>query len=355
MQWAAVRAEVPGLLGLAVPIVAGLAATTLIGVTDSLMLAPLGPVPLAAVGLTGAVAVILYATVYGVLSALSVRIGVAYGAGAGRSIPGLLRNGLALGAGVGVIAALAMGLIWPLLPLMGQPPEVLEAMPGYYVMIALYMIPFALLTVFKSAFEAVGRPWLGTKLAFLAVFINVPLNYALIWGIGPFPTLGLTGAGVASFLAETLALAAAWGYWRYAPSMRRLRLRRPLSRADITATFREGAPLGVMYLAETGAVAVAILVIGTFGTLALAANQVAFSVGGVLYMVPLGVAGAVAIRVAQERGADNLVAVRAVTFAALLLATVWLAGAAALLAFGGEWLAGLITQDAAVVGLAASF
>ena len=34
-----------------------------------------------------------------------------------------------------------------------------------------------MLTAFKSAFEAVDRPWLGTGFAFLAVGINVPLNY----------------------------------------------------------------------------------------------------------------------------------------------------------------------------------
>ena len=171
--WAAIRAQVPGILGLAVPIVSGMAATTLIGVTDSVMLAPLGPVPLAAVGLTGAVAVILYASVYGVLSALSVRIGVAHGARAARDIPGLLRNGLVLGAGVGGLAALVMAAIWPLLPLLGQPSEVLAVMPAYYACIAAYMIPFAVLTVFKSAFEAVGRPWLGTTLALLGVVVNV--------------------------------------------------------------------------------------------------------------------------------------------------------------------------------------
>lgn len=352
--WAALRAQVPGILGLAVPIIAGLAATTLIGVTDSVMLAPLGPVPLAAVGLTGAVAVILYASVYGVLSALSVRIGVAHGAGAARDIPGLLRNGLALGAGIGVLAALTMGAIWPLLPLMRQPPEVLAAMPVYYGLIALYMIPFAVLTVFKSAFEAVGRPWLGTGLAFLAVVINVPLNYLLIWGAGPLPPLGLAGAGIASALAETIALAVAWLFWRRARSMRRLRLRRDLSVADMRVTAIEGAPLGLMYLAETGAVAVATLIIGTFGTVALAGNQVAFAIGGVLYMVPLGVAGAVAIRVAQERGAGNEGTLRPVVFAALGLVTLWLVGSAALLAFGGRWLAGLVTGDAAVVQTAAT-
>jgi hypothetical protein len=72
-----------------------------------------------------------------------------------------------------------------------------------------------------------------------------------------------------------------------------------------------------MYIAETGAMAVATLMIGTFGAVALAGNQVAMSVGGLLYMVPLGIAGAVAIRVAQERGAGNLDALRPITWAAL--------------------------------------
>ena len=60
-DFGAIRAEVGGVLSLAVPVVAGLAASTLIGVTNSLMLAPLGPVPLAAVALTNAVLVILIA------------------------------------------------------------------------------------------------------------------------------------------------------------------------------------------------------------------------------------------------------------------------------------------------------
>ena len=75
----AVWQQVPSIVGLAAPIVMGLAASTLIGVTDSIMLAPLGPVPVAAVGLTGAVAMLFFAAIYGLISARrsgSVRPGV---------------------------------------------------------------------------------------------------------------------------------------------------------------------------------------------------------------------------------------------------------------------------------------
>lgn len=349
-----IRREVPAILALAVPIVAGLGASTLLGVTDAVMLAPLGPLPLAAVGLTNAVAIILYAAIYGLLSAMSVRVGAAHGARQGRRIPALLRNGLVLGAIVGSLGMLVMLGAWPLLRVLGQPPEVLAIMFPYWVSIATLMLPFSLLLVFKATFEAVDRAWTGTGFAFLAVVVNIPLNYALIWGLGPLPRLGLTGAGIASLVAESLALAAAWIYWLNARSMRRLRLRAGLSGAVILSVAREGAPLGLMYVAETGAMAVATLMIGTFGAVALAGNQVAMSVGGLLYMVPLGVAGAVAIRVAQARGAGNAGALRPIAWAALALATVWLAGSAAVLGLHGRTIAGWITDDPDVVALAAA-
>lgn len=350
--WSGVRAEIPGILGLSIPIVVGLGASTLLGVTDSLMLAPLGPVPLAAVGLTMAVAIIFYAAIYGMLQALSVRIGAAYGAGQARQIPYILRNGLALGALVGVGGAAVMGLFWLALPMLGQPAEVLAAMPGYWIAICLLLIPFSVLIVFKSAFEAVGRPWLGTAFSFVALAVNIPLNYVLIWGPGPLPALGLTGAGVGSLVAETAALAAAWLWWARARSMARLRLRKPLMRAEMLATAREGAPLGALYVAETGAMAVATVMIGTFGTVALAGNQVAMSVGGLLYMVPLGIAGAVSIRVAQATGAGLMGALRPIAFAGLALALCWLTGTALLLAIAGNAIARLITDEAEVVAVA---
>jgi MATE family multidrug resistance protein len=350
----AIRAEAGGVLSLAVPIVAGLAASTLIGVTDSIMLAPLGPLPLAAAGLTGAVIVILLAGIFGLLAALSVRIGEAWGARQGRRIPSILRNGLVLGLAVGLSGVAVMAAVWPVLPHLGQPKEVVAALPGYWTWMALWLVPFSLMTVFKSAFEAIGRAWLGTGFAFLGVVLNVPLNYALIWGIGPFPQLGLTGAGVASFAAELMALGAVWVYWQAAPSMRRLRPRRSIDRAEIAAAFREGAPLGIMYIAETGATAVATFLVGLFGTVALAGNQVALSLESVFYMLPLGIAGAVAIRVAQAKGAGEVGRLGPIAYAALSVGLVWLIGAAVVLGAFGRRLSDMITDDAPVAETSAA-
>jgi MATE family multidrug resistance protein len=136
--------------------------------------------------------------------------------------------------------------------------------------------------------------------------------------------------------------------------LRRVRLRRPVERREIGLTLREGAPLGAMYVVETASVSVATLMIGGFGTVALAANQVAQSIGGLLYMLPLGIAGAVAIRVAQERGAGNGAALRPIALAAVSVAMVWLVAAALLLVFRGEAIARLVIEDPEVVALTAA-
>ncbi len=298
--------EVPGIVGLAVPIVVGLAATTLHGLIDAVMLGPLGAVPLAAAGLAAAASLIVVSAVWGTLSAVSVRVGQAKGARQHRRIPEILRNGLALGALAGAGGATTMGLIWVALPWLGQPAEVIAAMPLYWAFMSLVLVPYALACVFRCTFEAVGRPWLGVAFAAVSLLAKVPLNLLLIHGVGPVPALGLAGAGLATLLAESLAVGAAWTYWSRARSMRRLRLRRPVCRREVVSCFLEGAPLGALNLAETGAMAAITLMVGTFGTVALAGNQVALSVGGVIYMLPMAFSGAVAIRVAQEQGAGHL-------------------------------------------------
>jgi multidrug resistance protein, MATE family len=354
MTAASLRTEIRPTLALAVPITVGLSASMLLSVTDSVMVAPLGAAPLAAVGLTGAAALIVQAAVWGLIAQISVRVAGALGAGQGRRVPVILRSGLWLGLAAGVAGAAVMGLVWLVLPWLGQPPEVLAILGPYWALIALTIVPMSVLFVFKAVFEAVGRAWLATAIAFGAVVVNVPLNYALIWGVGPLPALGLTGAGVATLVAETLALGVAVLWWQLAPSLRRWRIRAPATAGDLVATAREGAPLGALYVAETGAMAIATMLIGTFGAVALAGNQVAMSVGGVLYMVPLGVAGAVAIRIGAALGAGDRARLRPIAFAALGLVTLWLVAAAIVLALFGRNIAAMISDDPQVIAVAAS-
>jgi MATE family multidrug resistance protein len=116
---------------------------------------------------------------------------------------------------------------------------------------------------------------------------------------------------------------------------------------------REGTPMALQYVLEGGALALAGLMIGWLGATALAANQIVQSVTSVLYMLPLGMAGAVSIRVSQAAGAGAHGRLPAIAYTALGLVSIWMLSFTVLLVLVGEGVALLFVSDPAVVLVAA--
>jgi MATE family multidrug resistance protein len=346
---AELRAEALSLARLAVPLVAGLTASSMLMITDTWMLGPLGPVALAAASLTASIVVILWAALVGFLAPVGILVARAFGAGDFAGVASVVAHARWLGLGIGTASAAMMvgGLF--LLPHAGQPPEVVAGITAYWVAMALVLIPYSVNLVFKQALDAIDRPWTGVALMFVAVVVNIPLNYGLIHGLWGLPRLGLAGAGVATLVAETASLLAFSCFWRFAPSMASARKAVMLERRLFADQSRAGIPMGVQYLAEGGSISVAGLLIGLLGATALAANQIVFSVATVLYMLPLGMAGAVAVRISQAVGSGENRRVRAIGVAALVLVTMWTGSFTLVLVAAGPRIAATFIADSAVV------
>lgn len=347
-------AEVRHLLSLATPLVAGLVVAALMGVVDTAMLGPLGTLPLAAVSLTMSVWVIFVAGLYGFLTPVAILTGAAHGAGDAAVIAATVREGRALALRCGLLAGLAMAAILPLLPRLGQPPEVVAAITPYWLAICAMLPGFAVSLVYKQTLEAIDRPWLAVVLAFSAVLFNAALNYTLIHGRFGLPALGLAGAGLGTALATWFTVGLQIAVCHGHPA-----LRARFGDADVDPARRaqlrgEGLPMGWQYVLEGGSVAVVGVFVGWLGATALAANQVVMAVAGVLYMVPLGMASATSIRIAQAIGGGERSRLRAIGIAGLLVVTAWLALATLLLTVLAEPIARAFIGDPTVVGLAAA-
>ena len=169
---------------------------------------------------------------------------------------------------------------------------------------------------------------------------------------GGLTRLGLPGAAVATLVSEAISLAAFYGFWRFAPAMAGLRRAVRLHRAGFAQQSREGVPMGLQYLAEGGALAVAGVLIGLLGATALAANQIVFSGASVLYLLPLGMAGAVGIRTGQVSGGGESARVRPIGLAPMGLVTLLTLMFTAALVIGGEDIAAAFVDDHVVVGVA---
>lgn len=345
---ATTRAELMPVIRLSIPLMVGLAAALLIGVVDTAMISPLGTVPLAAAGVTTAVLIIMISALWGVITVISVQISQAHGANDPRRVAAALRGGLLLCLMGGSLGALLMIAIYPLLGSLGQPPEVLAILWPYWVSMAIWMIPFTLFFGLKSLFDAVDWPWTAVALSYIGVIINVPANYTFIHVLD----MGVLGAGLASILSQCASLIAAMIVLARMPGLAAFRQKVSIAWTDLRRQSAEAMPICLGYAGEGGAYAIVGIMMGWLGAEALAAHQIVNALGGLAYMIPLGVAGAASIRVGQAVGRAHSARLRPILKASFALVTFWQLLVATLFILAGRQLAETMSTDPAVIELA---
>lgn len=338
---------------LAVPMLIGQAGQVVLQITDTVMVGRLGAVSLAGAALAGNFVMFAMYFAYGSLGAVSPRIAQAWGA---RDLEGsgdCARAGLLLAGCVGVLIAIALSGIIPVLGMLGQPPEVVSV-TGTYLFLLAWSMPGALIAlVLGQTAEALNHPWPVVWFMVGAIVLNAVLNLLLIFGLLGFPALGLDGAGWATFISRW-AQAIAMVIWISRSSlMRKFGIfARRIDGKLFKRLFHDGLPVAGQDVLEGGAFAVGNIMMGWVGTTAMAANQVAISIASLAWMFPIAISMATGVRVAQNVGAKNCTAARQSGIVAIIMGTALMALCAMVYIGAGRWIAGFFTTDPEVAALA---
>ena len=348
-----VRTILLPLAALAAPMLLGQAGQVLLQLTDTLLIGHLGAVPLAGAALAGSFLTFAVYLSYGAVGAVSPMVAQAHGAGDRAATATTARAGMVLALSVGVAVAACLSFLAPLLTRLGQPPEVAAAARAYLLLLAWSMPAAILAIVAGQVAEAMDRPWPVFGFMAAAVALNALLAWCLVFGHAGLPAMGLTGAGVATFVTRWLH-AGALSAWVLAD--RRLDAAVVVGSGRLGNTFAtllaEGLPVAAQDVLEGGAFAVGAVMLGWVGTEALAANQVTIGIASLAWMVPVSLATATGVRVAQAAGAGDLASARRTAIAALVVGTAVMACCTVVYVGCGVRLARLFTDDAKVAGMA---
>lgn len=350
------RREAAATARLAGPIIGGQLAMTGLAFIDTVMAGKLSAADLAAVAIGGSFWSATGLFFLGVLMALPPSVAQLAGAGRTRRVGFLLRQGIWLGLGLSVIAvAVVLEPRW-LLAAFDVQAELIPIVAGYLGAIS-WGIPawFAYLAL-RFFCEGMGdtRPVLYFGLVGLPV--NAVGDYVLMYGELGFPALGAVGCGYATALVWWAQLAGIVLYVATRQRYRRLHLfarLEPPRWKPIAELARVGLPIGVAIFVEASLFAVAALVIGSLGTLAVAGHQVALNFVAVTFMVPLGISMAATVRVGHAAGRRDPDGVRRAAWTGVALAmAVQVFNALVMVALPRQ-IAGLYTSDPRVIAAAA--
>jgi MATE family multidrug resistance protein len=302
--------ELRATLLLALPLILAQLAQMSMSLIDTLMVGRLGQEALAGIALGGSVYTFALIIGMGVMFAVGPTVSQAYGAGDHAKVGGAVRASLVLAFGLSVPAGLLFWQIGPLLRLVGQ-EEVTAALATRYLhAIAWGYLPALWLTGLRGLLEGLARPRPVMVIAFLGVALNIIANYALIFGHFGFPALGLVGSGWASALVYWSMFGAAAFYVHRALPWVQLWRRRALELGILRELLRLGWPIGLTLGFETGLFSATAVLMGLFGTVQLAAHQIAIQSASFTFMVLVGLAAATAVRVGQAAGRRERGAVR---------------------------------------------
>ena len=341
-------------LRLAAPITAGQVGQMLMGVADTIMVGHVGTLALAACAFGNSMLMVIAIAGFGVLTAVSIRVSHAHGAGLAQAMARAYYGGVGLSVIGGVLCAVGVQLVYPLFHHLGQAPGVVEEARAYTIIVAWSLIPAWLTATARNYLESQSRPWPAFWIMFGGVLLNVFLNWVLIFGNLGAPELGLAGAGwatlisrIATFVAMTWfvlgASSAPTEGWK--PDLEWWR--------EQGALLKLGIPTGLQLLSEVGAFAVAALLIGRLGAVPLAAHQIAITCASTTFMVPLGVAMASTVRIGQAVGRGRSELLRPIGAGAWSIGLMAMATFSVVLITSGHAIARAFVSDPAVIAIAA--
>ncbi|CAA9587345.1 MAG: Multi antimicrobial extrusion protein (Na(+)/drug antiporter), MATE family of MDR efflux pumps [uncultured Truepera sp.] len=315
-----VMLEVRRTLTLALPIILAQLAQVSMGFIDTLMVGRLGGEALAGVALGASIFFFALIVGIGVMGSVAPTVSQAVGANDPETAARATRQSFYIALALTLPATLLFWQAEPLLNLMGQEPRAAELAAAWLRAISWGYLPSLCLAGLRGFLEGLARPRPVMLIAFLGVGLNVIANYTLIFGHFGFPAFGVVGTGWASAFVYWMMFLTAALYVRL--TLPRFRVLDKPHRPD-PRTLRDllviGLPIGLMLGFESGLFSVTALLMGTFGTVPLAAHQIAIQTASFTFMIPLGLAAATAVRVGQAVGRADVTGTRRAGWTGIVL------------------------------------
>lgn len=310
-------------LRLAAPLVVGQLSAMGLSVVDSVIAGRLGPAALGGVAVGGAVYSFSLLLTIGVLGSVTPTVAQLFGAKRFDEIAPRARQAWWLALVLGLTVMLICFNAAPMLRVIGVDPQLYPYASEFLRGVGCGGPALAAFFTLRGYADGLGRTKPGMVASTMGLVLLVPLAILLAFGAGPIPALGTFGLGLATAIVLSCEVIGLAWYLQRASWFKRfgsiLRIDRP-QREPIRALLALGLPMAFAWEMEGGLFFVVALLMGRIGGDWAAAHQIAISVASVAFMVPLGLAQAVTVRVGHARGAEDIVGVRRAGVTGLLLA-----------------------------------
>jgi multidrug resistance protein, MATE family len=346
------RGEARILLRIGFPVMVGNLLQVSMSTVDTLMAGHLGAQDLAAVALGSSLLMPVLILGIGILMGMSPIIAQHFGAGRIDLVGPTGRHGIVLALVLAVPSVAALWNTGPLLDWMGVDDSLHGKTTGYTRAVSVGIVPMYVYLALKYLNEGMAATRPAMWVALIGLAFNVSGNYVFMYGKLGFPAMGAVGTGVSTALVMTVMGFSMFLYTflkREYRSFEIFRHFRNLQGSILKELLRVGFPIGMSMWMEVTMFSVVALLIGTMGTMEVAAHQIALNVASVTFMIAFGISSGITVRVGQVFGRSGMEDARYSGMIGIALSAVYMVAMALVMVLVPEWIIGMYTTDTDLV------
>ena len=292
---------------LAIPMMLEMAMESIFAVVDIAFVSRLGTNAIAAVGLTEALVTVLYAVAIGLGMGVTAMVSRRIGAQDRDAAAHVTGQAIWVGGALAVVIGVC-GVIYAadLLHMMGASDEVIAEGKGFTAMLLGGSASILYLFLLNAAFRGAGDAPVALRSLTLANAINIGLDPCLIFGLGPFPELQVTGAAVATTIGRGIGVVYLAYYLFGGKGRLRFAFRHLVPVPQLMMRMIRISLGGVgQFLISTSSWIVLMRVVALFGSAPIAAYTIALRLVEFALLPAWGLGNAAATLVGQNLGAEK--------------------------------------------------
>ena len=292
---------------LAVPMVLEMLMESIFAITDIFFVSGLGAQAVAVVGLTEAVLTLLYALAIGLSMAVTATIARRYGEKNIEQADIVAGQTLWIGMAVALfVGFIGLNFSEDILHLMGGSESLIQEGKTYTTIMLSGSITILYLFLINAIFRGAGDASIAMRSLWLANGINIMLDPLLIYGVGPFPEMGLTGAAVATTIGRGVGVIYQLSYLFGVAGRIKITLKHLLIQTEVCFKLIKVSFWGIVqFLIATASWIALVRIVSTYGSDAVAGYTIAIRIIMFVILPAWGLSNAVATLVGQNLGAGK--------------------------------------------------
>ncbi len=340
---------------LAIPMVLEMLMESLFALVDVFWVTRLGANAIATVGLTESMLTLVFSVALGVSLPTTAMVARRTGEKDSEGAATAATQSILLGIGIALATGLpAMFFAHELLSLMGADSVLIGAGHRYTEIVFGGTAAVMLLFLNNAIFRGAGDASIAMRVLWVSNLINLCLDPCFIFGLGPFPRLGVTGAAVATLIGRSFGVL--FQFWMLTNGKSRVHIRARhwrLVPSVIGSLIRVSATGVLQFLIAHTSWLVLVRIISTFGSLAVAGYTIGIRIFMFVVLPSWGMSGAAATMVGQNLGAKKPERAEKAVYVTAGYNAVYLVSVAAVLIFAPHLIVSFFSTDVTVSAYAA--